>query len=132
MDPCRRTAPGMVTRAASPARLLVPRRPDLIEGKDIVVVQAMGMYLMGQAFFSAQLLNRFDPRSVESVALVAEDDEVLRPLFEQYPGMRVVVCPPPAELPLPDLVRDRLTSASRRGRRAVAPDAECPQSEGAG
>jgi len=108
----------------------------IIEGKDIVVVQAkakrLGMYLMGQAFFSAQLLNRFNPRSVESVALVAEDDEVLRPLFEQYPGMRVVVCPPPAELPLPDLVRDRLTSASRRGRRAVAPDAECPQSEGAG
>ena len=68
-----------------------------LEGQDIVVVQTknerLGMYLMGQAFFSAQLMKRFRPRSVESVALVAQDDNVLRPLFEQYPGMRVVVCP---------------------------------------
>ena len=68
-----------------------------VEGEDIVVVQAkferLGMYLMGQAFFSAQLMQRFRPRSVESVALVAKDDEVLRPLFEQYAGMRVVVYP---------------------------------------
>jgi hypothetical protein len=70
-----------------------------IEGHDIVVVQTkadrLGMYLMGQAFFSAQLMKPFRPRSVESVALVAQDDSVLlRPLFEQYQGMRVVVCPP--------------------------------------
>jgi len=68
-----------------------------IEGQDVIVVQTkaarLGMYLMGQAFFSAQLMQRFKPRLVESVALVARDDEVLRPLFEQYPGMRVVVCP---------------------------------------
>jgi hypothetical protein len=69
-----------------------------VEGQDIIVVQTkasrLGMYVMGQAFFSAQLMQRFNPRSVESVALVAQDDSVLRPLFEQYPGMRVVVCPP--------------------------------------
>lgn len=69
-----------------------------IEGRDVTVVQTkaerLGMYLMGQAFFSAQLLLPFRPRSIESVALVARDDDVLRPLFEQYPGMRVVVCPP--------------------------------------
>ena len=68
-----------------------------IAGKDIVIVQTkanrLGMYLLGQAFFSAQLMQRFHPRSVESVALVALDDDVLRPMFEQYPGMRVVVCP---------------------------------------
>jgi hypothetical protein len=68
-----------------------------LKGRDIIVVQAkarrLGMYLMGQAFFSAQLMRAFEPRSVESVALVLGDDEVLRPLFEQYPGMRVVVCP---------------------------------------
>ena len=69
-----------------------------LEGRDLIVVQTdagrLGMYVMGQAFFSAQLMQRFKPRSVESVALVAQDDAVLRPLFEQYPGMRVVVCPP--------------------------------------
>lgn len=68
-----------------------------VEGRDIIVVQAkfrrLGMYLMGQAFFSAQLMQRFHPRSVESVALVTKDDDVLRPLFEQYPGMRVVLYP---------------------------------------
>ncbi len=66
-----------------------------IEGKDIIVVQTkaerLGMYLMGQVFFSAQLMKRFRPRSIESVALVAQDDAVLRPLLERYKGMRVVV-----------------------------------------
>ena len=51
------------------------------------------MYLMEHAFFAAQLMRAFEPRSVESVALVLRDDEVLRPLFEQYTGLRVVVCP---------------------------------------
>ena len=83
---------------------LARRSEVAIEGEDVVVVQAkakrLGMYLMGQAFFSAQLLQRFKPRSVEAVALVVQDDEVLRPLFEQYPGMRVVICPSPGELPV--------------------------------
>lgn len=70
-----------------------------IEGMDIVVVQTkaerLGMYLMGQAFFSAQLMLAFNPRSVESVCLVSKNDTTLCPLFEQYPGMKVVVCPGP-------------------------------------
>ena len=61
-----------------------------VDGADVVVVQAkakrLGMYLMGQALFSAELLKRFNPRSVESVALVTKDDAVLRPLFEAPPG----------------------------------------------
>src|SRR5262245_49269059 len=69
-----------------------------IEGKDIIVVQTkagrLGMSLMGQAFFSAQLMHRFKPRSVEAVALVLRDDAVLCPLLEQYGGMRVVVYAP--------------------------------------
>jgi hypothetical protein len=68
-----------------------------INGRDVIVVQTkanrLGMYLMGQAFFSAQLIRRHAPRSVESVALCGEDDSALRPLLEQYEGMRVVVCP---------------------------------------
>jgi hypothetical protein len=78
--------------------LRIARQTEVkLKGQDIVVIQTkagrLGMYVMGQAFFSAQLMQRFAPRSVESVALVGQDDEVLRPLFEQYPGMRVVVCP---------------------------------------
>ncbi len=63
-----------------------------IEGKDIVVIQAkdrrLGMSVMGQTLFSAQLMQRLKPRSVDAVALVTKDDEILRPLLEQYPGMR--------------------------------------------
>jgi hypothetical protein len=78
--------------------LRIARQTEVsVQGKDVIVVQTkaerLGMYLMGQVFFSAQLMLRFRPRSVESVALVAQDDDVLRPLLEQYPEMRVVVCP---------------------------------------
>ncbi len=68
-----------------------------LEDRDAIVVQTkaerLGMPLMGQAFFSAQLIRAFGPRSVVSVALCNRDDSVLRPLFEQYPDMQVVICP---------------------------------------
>ena len=65
--------------------------------KDIIVIQTkaarLGMYLMDQAFFSARLMESFLPRSIESVALCLDDDSVLRPLFENFPNMKVVVYP---------------------------------------
>jgi len=83
----------------------VARQEDIsIEGKDVVVVQTkagrLGMHLLGQALFSSHLMQRFGPRSVLSVALCGQDDAVLRPVFEEYRGMKVVVCPP-AELTHP-------------------------------
>jgi len=69
-----------------------------LEGQNVIVVQAkahrLGMYLMGQALFSAQLVRRFHPKSVRSVALCAQDDDVLRPLLERYKGLEVIVVPP--------------------------------------
>jgi len=66
-----------------------------LEGKDIIVVQTkagrLGMYLMGQAFFSAELMKRFKPKSILSVALCLKDDSVLRPIFESYPNMKVEI-----------------------------------------
>ena len=67
-----------------------------IEGHDIIAVQAkahrLGMYLMGQAVFSAELLReRFRPASVRSVILCTFDDAVLKPLLKKYPGVEVVV-----------------------------------------
>ena len=68
-----------------------------LRGKDVIVVQAkakrLGMHLMGQALFSADLIRRFEPKSVRSIALCAQDDEVLRPLLERYEGIEVVVAP---------------------------------------
>jgi hypothetical protein len=49
------------------------------------------MYLLGQAFFSRELIdNRLKPKSVRTVALCALDDAVLRPIAERY-GVEVVV-----------------------------------------
>jgi hypothetical protein len=36
-------------------------------------------------------MKRFEPASVQSVALCEIDDAVLRPLFERHPNCRVVV-----------------------------------------
>ena len=66
-----------------------------LEGKGIICIQAkhgrLGMYLMGQAFFSERLLQKFKPRTIVSVALCTEDDSTLRPLLESYPSMKVVI-----------------------------------------
>src|SRR4051812_46414191 len=70
-----------------------------LEGKDIIIVQTkagrLGMYLMGQAFFSAELMKKFKPASMLSVALCLKDDSVLRPIFESHPNMKVEIisCP---------------------------------------
>jgi len=68
-----------------------------LTGEDVIVVQAkagrLGMHLMGQTLFSAQLVKRFRPASVRSVALCLKGDEVLRPMLEKYAGMQVVVMP---------------------------------------
>jgi hypothetical protein len=66
-----------------------------LEGEDVIVVQAkaswLGIYLMGQALFSAELIRRFRLASVRSVALCTADDAVLRTLLEPYPHVEVVV-----------------------------------------
>ena len=68
-----------------------------IQDQDIVVIQTkasrLGMYLMGQALFSAELMKRFKPRSIISVALCTKNDSVLGPILESYPNMEVVVFP---------------------------------------
>ena len=67
-----------------------------IDGADVIVVQTkagrLGMYLMGQAVFSRQLmLTRFTPASVRSIALCTRDDAVLRPLLLAFPGVEIVI-----------------------------------------
>lgn len=79
-----------------PLKIAHWRDVDLQE-QDIVVVQAkrgrLGMYLMGQTFFSAELMKRFGPRSIRSVALCEAHDSVLGPILEWYPNMEVVIYP---------------------------------------
>jgi hypothetical protein len=68
-----------------------------LEGHDLIVLHAsadrLNLGLMGRAYFAARLIERLRPQSVYSVALVAHDDPVLRPLLEEDRTMKVVVCP---------------------------------------
>ena len=68
-----------------------------ILGKDIICVQTKAkrlcMYLLGQAVFSKEiLLKECGAKSVRTVALCVQDDDVLRPLAEDM-GVEVVVMP---------------------------------------
>ena len=64
-----------------------------LRGKNIIVVQTkagrLGMYLLGQALFSRELMRAFQPRTVMAVAICERDDAVLRPLAEKY-GIEIV------------------------------------------
>ena len=76
-------------------RIASKGEPVSLAGKDVIIVQTkvsrLGMYLMGQALFSRELIkDRFAPRSVRTVALCAADDAVFRPIAERY-GIEVVV-----------------------------------------
>ena len=68
-----------------------------ITGKDVVVIQSknkrLGMYLMGQALFSRQLILAKGAKSVLSVAVCRKDDKVMRPMLEAHPGIKVVFYP---------------------------------------
>jgi hypothetical protein len=81
----------------SPFEISADVRRD-ITGKDVVVIQSknkrLGMYLMGQALFSRDLILAKGAKSVRSVAVCRKDDKVMRPLLLAHPGIEVVLCPP--------------------------------------
>jgi hypothetical protein len=94
----RRLLDGVIILGEPMQRMPVSSRYSL-DGKDVVVVQAknsrLGMYLMGQTLFSAQLLRQFfNPRSIQAVALCSQSDAVLQPMLEANEGCKVIVCPP--------------------------------------
>jgi hypothetical protein len=59
-----------------------------IEGMDVIVLQTkanrLGMYLMGQAFFSRELVNALNPKSIRTVAICAQDDSEMHALCEKF------------------------------------------------
>lgn len=94
LDVGRRRADAVIL-LDGPKEQLRPQTPIPLDGREVVVVQAktgrLGMYLLGQAFFSKLLCERRGAASVRSVALCERDDAELRPLFEQYDNCEVVV-----------------------------------------
>ena len=59
-----------------------------IEGMDVIVLQTkanrLGMYLMGQAFFSRELVNALNPKSIRTVAICAQDDSEMHALCDKF------------------------------------------------
>ena len=58
-----------------------------LEGRDIIAIQTkatrLGMYLMGQAFFTREILKRFKPKSIKTVAICGKGDVEMEKLCEQ-------------------------------------------------
>ena len=67
-----------------------------IKDKDVIVVQTkrgrLGMYLLGQAFFSRELLLSHGPNSVKSVAVCGRGDDVMQKLADKF-EIEVVIIP---------------------------------------
>ena len=67
-----------------------------LSGQEVICIQTkkgrLGMNVMGQAFFSRELLKRFNPKSIKSVIVCGKDDQLLRNLCAQY-EIEVVVIP---------------------------------------
>lgn len=65
-----------------------------IKGRDVIVIQTkairLGMYLLGQAYFSKLLIEMHKPRSVKSVAICGRGDVMMEKLAEEH-GVEVVV-----------------------------------------
>ena len=76
------------------AKAIVKHSDIDIKGKDIIVIQTkasrLGMNLMGQAIISAKLMERFEPRSIRSVAIYTAGDKVLEALLPEY-GIELVI-----------------------------------------
>ena len=66
-----------------------------LKGRNVIVVQTkaqrMGMYLMGQALFSARLALARGAKSVRSILLCTAPDSVLLPLLKDFPEVEVWV-----------------------------------------
>jgi len=65
-----------------------------ISGRDVIIVQTksrrLGMYLLGQAYFSKFLIEKYNPRSIKLVAICGKNDSVLGQLAQLH-GVEVVV-----------------------------------------
>ncbi len=70
--------------------------PKEIEGAEITVIQTkgggLGMYLMGQAFFSREIMKRFNPLKIHTVAISGRGDGEMEAICAAH-GIEVWVCP---------------------------------------
>lgn len=66
-----------------------------ISGKDIIVIQTkcdrIGMYLLGQAYFSQFLVKKFKPKSIKSIAICGRYDDVIGKIAEEHKIELVII-----------------------------------------
>lgn len=67
-----------------------------ITGKDVIVIQTkrgrIGMYLLGQAYFSRFLIEKHNPKSIKTVAICGKVDKVMQELALLH-DVEIVVIP---------------------------------------
>lgn len=67
-----------------------------ISGKDVIVIQTksgrLGMYLLGQAYFSKALIRQHNPKSIRVVAICGKSDLAMEELALQE-NIEVIVIP---------------------------------------
>jgi hypothetical protein len=101
----QRLADAVIIPNGPSRRVPAGQRSIALKGEGVTVVQTkasrLGIYLLRQALFSKQLLERFhEPDTVRSVALCSRGDDVLEPLAREA-GTEVVTYEPPTLGPLP-------------------------------
>ncbi len=66
------------------------------KGRDVVAIQTkstrLGMYLMGQAYFTREILKRFNPKSIKTVAICGKGDTEMEALCKKE-NVEVVIIP---------------------------------------
>lgn len=69
-----------------------------IEGKDVVAIQTksgrIGMYLLGQAYFSKFLIERHKPRSIKCLAICGKTDAIMEELAKKHNVEIVIINDP--------------------------------------
>lgn len=62
--------------------------PEIIKNKDIIVIQTkpnrIGMYLLGQALFSREIMMKHEPRSIKTVAICSKGDSIMEEIAKKY------------------------------------------------
>lgn len=86
------------------------------EGKDLIVIQTkagrLGMYLMGQVYFSREIMRRFNPRSIRAVAICGTDDTEMSELCSRAD---IEVCvTPESSRPLTDEDKDPIKQSAEQ------------------
>lgn len=91
-DQGRRVLDGLIVLGEPKA--IHPGNTFDIKGRDVIVIQTkasrIGMYLLGQAYFSKLLLEKHEPKSIKSVAICGKGDLVMEEIAQQS-GVQVVV-----------------------------------------